>query len=343
MKRLKLSLLSALAVILIIAQQGCAGKTVEPVTKQSFYFDTVCAISVYDMEQMEQERAEQAIKDAFALCRHYESLLSRTKEGTDIYRINHAGTQAVECDPDTVEVIRKGLYYSELSEGAFDITIGRVTDQWDFHADEPALPSEKALEEAVSTVGWQKVIIDGNYVSLTDPDTHIDLGGIAKGYIADKVSEQLRESGVTSAIISLGGNIVCIGAKKSSADGSKPFRIGIEKPYSEQTQIVGAVDAENETVVTSGVYQRYFDIDGVKYHHILDARTGYPAATDLLGVTLKAADGKSADCDALATILLIMGEEKAMETVKKMDGFEAFFIKEDGSYSSTENMGFTPE
>lgn len=342
MRKYKWTLLIALTLLLAGILQGCAGKKTEPVTKQSFYFDTVCAISVYNMDQMSEENANKAIDDAFALCRHYESLLSRTKEGTDIYRINNAGGESVECDPETIEVIRKGLYYSELSEGKFDITIGKLSDQWDFHSEEPVVPDEKALREVAATVDWHGVIIEGNTVTLTNPDTHIDLGGIAKGYIADRISENLRASGVTSGIISLGGNIVCIGAKESE-NGSKPFRIGIEKPYSLQTQIVGAVNAEDETVVTSGVYQRCFEVNGVQYHHILDATTGYPAKTDLVGVTLKAADGKSADCDALATILLIMGEDKALKMAEETEGIEAFFITQDGRYVSTDAMGFEEE
>ena len=339
MKQFKCAVLTALAVIMIITQQGCSGKKEEPVVKQSFYFDTVCMISVYDMEQMSEENAQKAIDDAFSLCSRYESLLSRTKEGTDVYRINHAKGEPVECDPETVEVIRKGLYYSELSGGTFDITIGRVSDLWDFHAEEPEVPSEEVLREAAAPVDWRGVSVEGNTVQLANPETHIDLGGIAKGYIADKVSENLRKSGVTSAIISLGGNIVCIGDKRSGGSG-EPFRIGIEKPYSQQAQILGSVDAVDQTVVTSGVYQRYFEADGVRYHHILDATTGYPAASDIEGVTLKAADGMSADCDALATIFLIMGEERALAAVKEMDGIEAFIITTGGEEISTEGMGF---
>lgn len=342
MKRFKCAFLTALAVFMIITQQGCAGKTAEPVTKQSFYFDTVCSIAVYDMEEMDDERASDAIDDAFALCSRYESLLSRTREGTDIYRINHAEGKPVECDPETAELIRKGLYFSEMSEGTFDITIGKLTDLWDFHAEEPVVPSEEDLQTAASTVDWRGVLVEGNTVTLSDPETHIDLGGIAKGYIADKVSEDLRKNGVTSAIISLGGNIVCIG-EKGSGEKAKPFRIGIEKPYSEQSQILGTVEAADQTVVTSGVYQRYFEAGGIRYHHILDATTGYPAQSDIAGVTLKAADGRSADCDALATIFLIMGEEKALRAVNEMEGVEAFIITTDGRQISTEGMGFTAE
>ncbi len=126
MKKHRRALIVILTVFMFITQQGCAAKTVEPVSRQNFFFDTVCSIAVYDMDKMSEENANKAIQNAFALCSRYESLLSRTKEGTDIYRINNAGGEAVECDPETVEVIRKGLYYSELSEGRFDITIGGI-------------------------------------------------------------------------------------------------------------------------------------------------------------------------------------------------------------------------
>ena len=330
------------AVFLIITQSGCSSKTPEPVSKQSFYFDTVCSISVYDMEEMSKEGAQSAIDEAFKLCSNYESLLSRTKEGSDIYKLNHAGGKPVECDPQTVEVIRKGLYYSEMSGGAFDITIGRVTDLWDFHAEDPQVPVDEELKKAVSTVNWKNVSIEGCTVMMSDPETHLDLGGIAKGFIADKVGEKLEESGVTSAVISLGGNIVCIGEKPVGKE-YKPFRVGIEKPYSEQSEIVGAVDCKDETVVTSGVYQRYFEKDGVRYHHILDPATGYPAQSDIVGVTLRAPKGRSADCDALATVLLIMGEEKGLKAAEETEGIEAFFITADGRHLSTEGMGFTEE
>lgn len=339
MKRTRKSILIWIAAFMIISLFGCGSKTAEPVSKNSFYFDTICSIAVYDMDGMTEEKAGAVIDEAFRLCSHYESLLSRTKEDTDIYRINHAQGKPVECDPLTVEVIRKGLYYSELSEGKFDITIGRVTDLWDFHSENPTVPSEKELSEAVSTVDYRNVVIDGNTVTLLDPGAHLDLGGIAKGFIADKAGELLEEKGVKSAVISLGGNIVCIGIKPAGK-GETPFKVGIEEPYSLRSNLVGFVYAGDETVVTSGVYQRYFDKDGVRYHHILDATTGLPAQSDIVGVTLKAEKGRSADCDAMATILLIMGEESAMRCLENMEGMEAFIITTDGKYVSTQGMGF---
>ncbi len=220
-----------LITVLIIPQAACGangggqgaandGKEIRgPVTGQDFHFDTVCQITIYSMDHMTQAAADDALEQAFALCGTYEDMLSKTLEGTDIYKINHAGGKPVECDPETVEIIRMGLRYAELSDGKFDVTIGKAVDLWDFHADAvPAVPDPAVLSEAVSHVDYKAVRIDGNQVTLADPEAEIDLGGIAKGYVADRVCEKLEECGVTGAIVSLGGNVDCLGSKP---DGKK--------------------------------------------------------------------------------------------------------------------------
>ena len=312
-----------------------------PVTGQDFHFDTVCQITIYSMDHMTQAAADDALEQAFALCGTYEDMLSKTLEGTDIYRINHAGGEPVECDPETVEIIRMGLQYAELSDGKFDITIGKAVDLWDFHADAvPAVPDPALLSEAVSHVDYKTVSIEGSQVTLTDPEAEIDLGGIAKGYVADRVCEKLEECGVTGAIVSLGGNVDCLGSKPDGKK-EKDFVVGIEAPYSDKSEVVGSTPASDRTVVTSGVYERFFTYEGREYHHILDPETGYPADSDVLGVSIAAARGKSADCDALATICLILGAEKGMELVESMDGFEALFITRENKILTTEGFDFT--
>ena len=312
-----------------------------PVTGQDFHFDTVCQITIYSMDHMTQAAADDALEQAFALCGTYEDMLSKTLEGTDIYRINHAGGGPVECDPETVEIIRMGLQYAELSDGKFDITIGKAVDLWDFHADAvPAVPDPALLSEAVSHVDYKTVSIEGSQVTLTDPEAEIDLGGIAKGYVADRVCEKLEECGVTGAIVSLGGNVDCLGSKPDGKK-EKDFVVGIEAPYSDKSEVVGSTPASDRTVVTSGVYERFFTYEGREYHHILNPETGYPADSDVLGVSIAAARGKSADCDALATICLILGAEKGMELVESMDGFEALFITRENKILTTEGFDFT--
>ena len=339
MKRI-LSLLLAvvLAFPLIITQTGCAGKP-EPVEKSSYYMDTICSITIYDMEDMEQENAEAVIDGAFALCAEYESLLSATREESDIYHINHAGGEPVECDPRTVEVIKMGIRYGELSDGRFDITVGKVTDLWDFHSETPQLPDEADVQEALSSVDYRQIAIDGNTVTMGDPQGKINLGGIGKGYVADRAGDYLKEQGVTSAIINFGGNIVAIGDKDGEA-----FRIGVEEPFSDQGEIVGVVAASDATVVTSGIYERCFEKDGKLYHHILDVKTGYPADTDVAGVTLMGDFGSSADCDAMSTICLMLGVEAGKEFIEHTRGVEAVFIDRNGKITKTSGAdAFTEE
>ena len=329
---------------------GCASSgpaSSDPVTKESFYFDTICDITVYDMENMSQENAKEAIQNAFGECSRYESLLSKTKEGSDIWNINHAGGKPVECSNETIEVLEKGISYGNLSDGLFDITIGKAEDLWDFEADDPKVPDKEALSEAMSHVDYKNIVIDGKRVSLKDPEAEIDLGGIAKGYIADKIADYLRSENVTSAIISLGGNIEWVGSKPGEntlfhKSSPSDFIIGIETPYSDRSKIVGSTPVSDGTIVTSGVYERYFTIDGKEYHHILDVNTGYPVDSDILGVSVRADAGRSVDCDGLSTTCLILGVEKARRLIDSLDGFEALFIDRNNQITHTDDFAFTP-
>lgn len=310
---------------MIITQSGCSSSRPEPVSLDGFFFDTVCNISIYEMEDMSRGRALSVIDSAYEECETYESLLSRTLPGSDVYRINHAGGEYVKCDEITLDVIRKGLYYSELSDGAFDITIGKAADLWHFHEDEEhVLPDPDELAEAVSHIDYTKVEISGESVRLADPEAEIDLGGIAKGYIADRLCEYLAGRNVTSALISLGGNISSIGDKYGS-----PFRVGLKEPFADASVIHAVTPSSGSTVVSSGIYERYFTVDGIIYHHILNPSTGMPADTDISGVTVTSSNSHSADCDALATVCLIYGREKALELIESLDGFEAFIIDSD--------------
>ena len=317
-------------IILIISQTGCSEK---PVEKTSYYMDTLCKITIYDMEDMSQEHAENAIAEAFALCADYEQLLSYTKEDSDISRINQAGGKPVECDPRTVEVIQKGLEYGEISDGVFDITLGRVTDLWDFHAETPAVPSEEDTRLAMEGVGYEQVKIQGNTVTMGNGQAQLNLGGVGKGSVGDKAAECLEKAGVTSAIINFGGNIIAIGDKSGEA-----FSIGIQKPFGDSSQTIGTLAVKDTTVVTSGIYERSFEQDGKLYHHILDTKTGYPKDTDVVSVTLIGGKGSSADCDAMSTLCLLLGVEKGKAFIESTDGVEAIFVDQDGNLTKTSGI-----
>ena len=318
---------------------GCGSKSQDPVSKEGYYFDTICTISIYDMENMNESNANKVIEGALEECDKYEKILSKTKKHSDIYKINHAGGKPVSCHSDTIKVLKKGIHYGDVSRGTFDVTVGKAENLYNFHKEgKHRVPTAQQLADAVSHVNYKKIHIKGNDVSLGDPQMELDLGGVAKGYIGDRVGRWLTKQGVTSAIISLGGNIICVGDKFGN-----PFTVGVEKPFSEQKDIVGTTKVKNKTVVTSGIYERYFKKDGELYHHILNPKTGLPAKTDVQGVTIVAKDGHSGDCDALATICLLLGKDKGLELIEGQKGYEALFITRDGKIFKTKNMEFEKE
>ena len=367
-KFVKKAVLALLIIALIIPQSACKSNgqnaaSNQGISKTGFFLDTVCSITIYGLADQDGKLADMTdeelekecyliITDAFKLCSEYENMLSKTIETSDIARINNAEGKAVTVSDETIEVLKKGLEFGRLSGGAFDITIGKATDLWDFHDNAETgheggvVPAEKDVRDAISHVNYENIKIEGNGVSLTDPETEINLGGIAKGYIADKAAEYLEERGVVSAIVDLGGNIVAIGGKTSQIAASgdtqeTDFKIGIKDPLSSSGGLLELIPCKNKTVVTSGTYERYFEKDGVKYHHILDVNTGYPVDTDVLSVTIIADRGKSADCDGLSTTCLALGMDKGMELVKSLEGFEAVFVDKDGNVEiSSDNIKF---
>lgn len=335
---LKILITVLLTVIIIIPQTGCSDK--DPVSKSEFCLDTSCEITIYDMEDMSKAAAQETLDLTYEEIRKYENLLSKTVEGSDVFRINSAEGGETEVSDDTLDVINTGLFMGNMSGGAFDITVGTLTELWDFKSDNPQVPEESDIKEALESVGYGNVIASGSSVKLTDPDAKLDLGGVAKGYIADKAGEFLEKQGVTKAIVNLGGNITTIGEK----DNKTPWTIGVERPYSDRSEIIGSIKVSDQTVVTSGVYERQFVQDGVRYHHVLDPETGYPADTDIEAVTIIAAKGNSGFCDALSTACLILGKEDALELVEKLQkkypemGLEAALIDKNDNIVQTDGM-----
>ncbi len=374
-KFLKQAAVLLLALTFIIPQMGCSSNgqnsNYAGISKTGFYLDTICAITIYGVhpesvlghelaaassDADREKLVYQLITDAFLECDRYEKLLSKTIASSEISKINDAAGQTVEVSTETSEVIEKGLWYGKVSEGLFDITIGKASQLWDFHeaeavagdeaAAESLLPDETELAEAVNHVDYSKVKVNGLSVQLEDAEMEIDLGGIAKGYIADRVTGFLEERGVVSAVVDLGGNIVAIGAKTSELlpglDDDKVttynFNIGIKDPQSETGALLAVFPAADKTVVTSGTYERYLIEDGVKYHHILDSATGWPINNDVLSVTIIAEKGHAVDADGLSTTCLALGVEKGMELIESLKpalDVEAVFVDTDGEIHKT--------
>ena len=323
-------LLSLFCMVLIITQVSC--KSNEPVSDTEFMLDTFCTVEIRNMDQ---DEATELIAKTFDKCKGYEQLFSRTMKGTDIYKINHAGGKPVEVSEETAYLINKSLELSRETDGLFDITVGKITSMWNFKDTEnPQIPAQADIDAALPSVGYEKVRVKGNTVQLTDPNTWLDLGSIAKGYIADQLSSFLVENGVESGIINLGGNIVAIGDK----DDGAPWNIGLETPYSDRTEILGSIEMSDETTVTSGTFERFFEKDGVKYHHVLNPDTGFPQDTDILSVSIRSKIGNSTMCDAYSTTCLLLGKDKAMEFMKDKTGYEYCITDTDGNITQSDNF-----
>jgi thiamine biosynthesis lipoprotein len=300
----------------LTAQTTSASSNVS-VSDTGFYFDTVVTIKLNGTED------ETILQKCFDKMAEYEAMLSRTREGSDIWKVNHAGGEPVEVSDETAELINLALKYADLSEGAFNITLAPYSILWDFQNNTGDVPSEEEIAEAGSHTGLSLLHIDGNTVTLDDPEAAIDLGGIAKGYIADRLKELILENGIESAWINLGGNVLTVGEKP---DGST-WNIGIRDPFGEASDIITIVRLRDMSVVTSGTYERFFEKDGVIYHHILDPETGYPMQNGLKSVTILS--DSSADGDALSTTCFVLGLERGMELIESLDGIEAMFVTDD--------------
>ena len=316
MKRLLLCLLC-----LLLSLPSLACRREIPVSAVDFVCDTVVTITIYG----KQETANEAIR----LCRAYEKRLSKTIEGSDIWNLNHADGKPVTVDAETAALLTLAKEIALKSGGAFDVTIAPASALWNFTAEPPTLPDETALSEAVKRVGTENLLIDGNTVTLLN-GAEIDLGGIAKGYIADCVAAYLKRSGVKHACINMGGNIVAFGGKP---DGT-PWTIGIRDPHGTAADSEEVRSLTDGVLVTSGNYERFFELDGVRYHHILDPKTGMPVQNGLASVTILA--DNSALADALSTACFVRGEADSAPLLTDY-GVQAIFLYQDGRRSEFPN------
>lgn len=321
----------ALALMLILAcalnLAGCASAQQQKQTAIGFYLDTVITLTAYVDDAA-------VLNDALAECGRYEKLLSRTVEGSDVWRINHAGGKPVEVSDDTVVLLQTARKVSEFSDGMFDVTIAPVSTLWDFTSGAAVVPDADAIAGAAALVDYTRIDVNVESNTVTLPEgMMIDLGGIAKGYIADEVKLYLMDRGVESAVLSFGGNIVTIGLKP---DGS-PWKVGIQdidRPTGEYMLV--SLNFGGSTV-TSGIYERGFEADGVYYHHILDPNTGWPVQNELASVTIFS--DSSMWGDALATAAFALGPDEGMALIESVSGAEAVFIARDRSVSATSGAG----
>ena len=292
-------------------------------TGVGFYFDTVVQVTLYGPE-------DGLLEEIWAACERYEKLLSRTIEGSDVSRINAAKGQTITVDPETWDILSRAKEISRLTGGAFSVTIAPLSLQWDFTDGTNRMPTDEERLAALPLVDDEKILLgEGNTVTLPE-GMAIDLGGIAKGYIADQVAALVKDR-VTGALLNFGGNVYAVGHKLDGSD----YGLGIQDPNSPTGQALAAVRGTDISLVTSGIYERYFMVDGVRYHHILDPKNGLPSNSDLASATIL--HTSSMDADAFATACIVLGREEAEKLLGSL-GLDGVLITRDGQISTTQDF-----
>ncbi len=323
-RRLAALLLAATLTGCSAPPEGAEPQPMQPAERSLFAMNTYMTFTAYG------NGASAALERAAAQIGEVEALWSVTREDSEIYRANHSGGQAITVSEETAALVAFALEMARKTDGALDPTIYPVLAAWGFTTDSKQVPSQGQIDSLLAQVDYRRIELDGT--GLTVPaGMQLDLGAVGKGYTADLVTQTLREAGVESAILSLGGNIQAIGSRPDGTD----WRIGIRAPWEEGN--LGVLEISNAAVVTSGGYENYFEDEaGTRYWHILDPATGAPADSGLQSVTIIGEEGRL--CDALSTALFVMGAEKAEAYWRENGGFDMLLVTDEGEVILTEGI-----
>lgn len=322
----------AVLLIILLLLYGCSydypiSQSGDKYTLNAVMMDTYAEISAYG------RNAKKALEKTYDELERMEAMFSVRDEKSKISRLNES--KRLSGDEEIASLIRRAVYFSELTEGAFDITVYPLMRIWGFDDKNYSVPDENELSEALLKCGYKSISVKENDVIIGE-NTEVDLGGIAKGYASDIVNATLVDNGVDSAIISLGGNIYALGRRENG----EAWSIAIESPF-EEGEYIGIVKAFDTSVVTSGGYRRYFEKNGKKYHHIIDMKTGYPADKGIASVTVITGSGMYAD--ALSTAIYAMGIEEGLALREKCKDFELVIVGNDKTVYATEGLKKTFE
>lgn len=339
-------------VIIILILTSCTQDSA--FTKTELIFNTPVSISIYENDK------NNLLQKSFAICSQYEKQFSVDYVISEVYALNNSNGETIEISSELKELLEYSLYFSELTNGMFDVTVKSLVELWDFRSENPYVPEQFDIYKELQTIGYKNIIIkdfykdeEGNLIEINANDVidqkmasynvvttatmlnnvQVDLGGIAKGYIANQVREFLIESNVQKAIIDIGGNIVTVGSKSKD----QGFEIGIRKPFGEVNEIIASIEVSDMSVVTSGSYERSFIENDVLYHHILDPKTGFPVDSGIISSTIITTEPLIAD--ALSTACFLIGVENGIELIEGIMGTEAIFVKTNGEIIVTSGIG----
>ncbi len=328
---------------IILGMSGCS-RVSPSATAAGMYFDTFITITGYD------DTDEEVLNSAIDECKRYELIFSKTNEDSELYAINNRDNPLSKDEIKSIEgivsldedayvayisedmytVANEAIKYCADTENAYNPALGGVIDLWDYHSDNPAVPAHELVEERLKHTNISDVSVfclddsDSYIIEIIDNELKLDFGGIAKGYIANKMRDYLVNKGCNEAVIALGGNIYCVGDKNGVG-----YKVGVQRPFGYQGESALSIEVANTSVVTSGVYERHFEVDGHMYHHIISSETGFPVENQLYGVTVVCEDSLRAD--VLSTALICMGEDKALEYIDKQNDIKVIMNFQNGS------------
>jgi len=323
------TILLALLILLLPAILSCSPKEQELLKRTQFIMGTLVEITV---REPDQRKAQSAISLAFDEMRRLEKLMSTHLPDSEISRLNaKAGAKAsLTASPEVLEVIRRGIYWGNQSNGALDISIGPVSRLWKFDNDNPTIPDTKRLAEAVGLVNFREIKIDKSNVRLKQPGMSLNLGAIAKGYAVDKAMKVLEKNGVRHALINAGGDLKVMGQRK---DG-QPWNIGLQHPRQPE-KMIASFALSDGAIATSGDYQKYFIKENTRYHHILNPKTGYPVSGVMSATVVTET---VMDADALSTALFVMGTKKGLAFINSLKDVEGLLMNQDSTLHFSQGM-----
>lgn len=324
-------LLFLLLCLVVSTQAGCSEEKLNKYSRDIFAMDTYINCQILSEDQTRAEKGLDRVEQAFL---EVDGLTNRFDHKSDVSAVNeNAGIAAVEVSQDVIKIVEAAMTWSDKTDGAFNILIGSAMNLWGFGSDRPTVPAEQDLAEALQLTDYHKIVLDAPKSTLFLPEKGmvLDLGGVAKGYATDKAVEALRELGIENALINAGGNVYAMGTR---ADGT-PWKVGVQDPRNPQGT-VAVLEVSDTALVSSGDYQRYFEVDGIRYHHILDPATGCPARASVgTTVIMKSA----AAADILSTALFVKGPQKGIPLAESFSQVDAAMIlTEDGGMSKTRSF-----
>lgn len=302
----------------------------KPISQTGFFLDTLVDIKIFDSND------PKIIQDCFSILKDIENTMSRHNPDTELSKVNsQSGKSFVKVSKDTFYVVEKGLEYHKFSDGLLDLSIGPIASLWNIGTKDARVPDALEIKSNLSLVNSNNIILDkkNSQIMLKKEGMILDLGAIAKGFAGDKITDYLKSKGIKHAILNLGGNVVTLGTKIDNNN----WKVAIQNPFDSRGSYLATVDVNNKHVVTSGIYERYLEKNGKRYHHILNPFTGYPQENDVASISVIA--DKGIDADALSTSLFMMGPKEGLLKIKSLNSkVDVIFVTKDKKIYMTKNI-----